>query len=88
MKKVLLKIGFVLCLLLTALFAKVARHFFLRDIGTFLFSVFIATGPTLGMIAFWNELNEKRSWKILLCLGIWIVGITLFFLCVLNSVPI
>ena len=86
MKKELLTIGHGICFFLTVVFLAAAYHFLWSDIGTFLFSVFIGTGPALGMMAFRNELNEQRSWKILLYLGIWILIITLFFLYVLNSV--
>lgn len=82
MKKILLQIGFALCLLLTALSAKAARHFLLRDFEVFLGVLLLGAGPVLGMIAFLYELQEKRSWKILLCLGIWIVIITLLCLSV------
>lgn len=87
MKKALLKIGHGVCFLLTVVFVKAAYHFSRSDIGTFLFAIIIGAGPALGMIAFRNELKEQRSGKVLLCLGIWIVIVTLFFLCVLNSVP-
>ncbi len=82
MKKALLKIGHGICFFLTVVFLAAAYHFLRSDFGTFLVAVILATGPALGMIACRNELNEQRSWKVLLCLGIWIVIITLLCLSV------
>lgn len=79
MKKTFLKIGHGICFLLTLFFTLAAFHF-RSDIGMFLGEIFLGIGPALGMIAFRNELNEQRSRKILLCLGIWIVIVTLLFL--------
>ncbi len=81
MKKALLKIGHGICFLLTLFFASAAFHF-RSEIGMLLGEIFLGTGPALGMIACRNELNEQRSWKILLCLGIWIVVVTLLCLSV------
>lgn len=80
MKKALLKVGHAVCFFLTVVFLAAAYHFLRSDFGTFLVAVILATGPALGMIAFRNELNEQRSRKILLCLGIWIAVITLLCL--------
>lgn len=80
MKQALLKIGHGICFFLTVVFAAAACHFSRSGIGMFLGEIFLGTGPALGMLAFRNELNEQRSWKILLCLGIWVVIVTLLCL--------
>lgn len=82
MKKTLLQIGHGICFFLTVVFLAAACHFSRSGIGMFLGEIFLSTGLALGMIAFRNELNEQRSWKVLLSLGIWIVIITLFCLSV------
>lgn len=77
MKKVLLQVGHAICFFLTVVFMAAAVHFFRYDIGMFLGEIFLGSGPALGMIACRNELNGQRSRKVLLCLGIWIVIVTL-----------
>lgn len=79
MKRALLKIGHGICFFLTLVFLAAAYHFLWSEFDIFLGVVLLGTGPALGMIACRNELNEQRSWKVLLCLGIWIVIVT--FLC-------
>lgn len=80
MKKVLLKIGFVLCSLLTCFFSvlatKMIRSGFLTFFLTFLFMI----GPLGSAIALWNELYGKRSKKLLFALCIWAGIITFLFI--------
>lgn len=78
MKKALLKIGHGLCFFPTLVFAAAALHFFPSDIGTFLGAILLGTGPALGIMALRNELEGRRSIKVLIYLGIWTVIIVLF----------
>ncbi len=77
MKKILLKIAYTLCFILAAFSISTAWHFLLRDFGTFLAIAILATGPTLGTIALFNEIKERRSKKILISLCVWAVVVVL-----------
>lgn len=85
MKKALLKIGHGVCFFLAFFLLLTALRCLPSNIGSFLVLFFLSCGPTLGMLAFRNELKEQRSGKILLCLGIWIVVLMLLWLCLLNA---